>query len=61
MRAWFLRFLEIIVVGKGLVVFSKGLVVFITSSNCLWKSLSGRNITNMHITKYEERYSIALP
>ena len=34
--------LEVIVVGKGLVVFSKGLVVFITSSNCLWKSLSGK-------------------
>ena len=29
-----------IVVGKMLVVFSKGLVVFITSSNCRWKSLS---------------------
>ena len=28
------------VVGKGLVVFSKGLVVFITNSNCCWKSLS---------------------
>ena len=34
--------LEVIGVGKGLVVFSKGLVVFITSSNCLWKSLSGK-------------------
>ena len=42
MRSWFLRLLEIIVVGKGLIVFSKGLVVFITSSNCLWKSLSGK-------------------
>ena len=42
MRAWFLRLLETIVVGKGLVVFSKGLVVFIASSNCLWKSLSGK-------------------
>ena len=42
-----LEVLEIIIVGKGLVVFikglvvfSKGLVVFITSSNCRWKSLS---------------------
>ena len=31
-----LEVLEILVVGKGLVVFSKGLVVFITSSNCHW-------------------------
>ena len=30
------------IAGKGLVVFSKELVVFITSSNCLWKSLSGK-------------------
>ena len=28
------------VVGKVLVVFNKGLLVFITSSNCHWKSLS---------------------
>ena len=34
MRSWFLRLLEILVVGKGLVLFGKGLVVFITSSNC---------------------------
>ena len=42
MRSWFLRLLEILVVGKGLVLFGKGLVVFITSSNCRWKSLSGK-------------------
>ena len=35
MRSWFLRLLEIRVVGKGL-------VGFITSSNYGWKSLSGK-------------------
>ena len=39
MRSWFLRLFEILVVGKGLVLFGKGLVVFITSSNC---RLSGK-------------------
>ena len=39
-----LEVLEILVVGKGLVVFSKGLVVFITSSNCCWKSFIGEGI-----------------
>ena len=39
MRSWFLRLFEILVVGKGLVLFGKGLVVYITSSNC---RLSGK-------------------
>ena len=58
MRSWFLRLIEILVVGKGLVLFGKGFVVFITSSTAIYL---GRNITNMHTTKYGERYSIALP
>ena len=37
-----LEVIEILVVSKGLVLFGKGLVVFITSSNCRWKSLSGK-------------------
>ena len=44
MRSWFLSLLEILVVGKGL-------IVFITSSNSwyniIWKSLSGKNTMNM--------------
>ena len=61
MRSWFLRLLEILVVGKGLVLFGKGMVVFITSSNCLWKSLSGKEYKQFAHNKYGERYSIALP
>ena len=50
-----LEVLEILVVGKGL-------VVFITSSNCLWKSLSEKEYDEYaHNKIYEERYSIALP
>ena len=47
MRSWFLSLLEILVVGKGL-------EVFITSS-------TGKNMTNLHTKKFEERYSMALP
>ena len=58
MRSWFLRLLEILVVGKGLVLFGKGMVVFITAFGNLYL---GRNINNLYTTKYGERYSIALP
>ena len=51
MRSWFLRLLEILVVGKGLVLLGKGLVVFITSSNCHWKSLSGKEYKQFAHTK----------
>ena len=60
MRSWFLRLLEILVVGKGLVLLGKGLVVFITRT-AVGNLYLGRNINNLHTTKYGERYSIALP
>ena len=47
-RFWFLRFLEIVVVGNGL-------VVFITGSNCryniIWKSLFGKDNDEYAINK----------
>ena len=61
MRSWFLRLLEILVVGKGLVLLGKGLVVLLPVQTAVGNLYLGRNINNLHTTKYGERYSIALP